>query len=71
MECPCYTFDMVTDLAKMQLIEEDDNIRISKLDEIRYLLNSEISDLVKHHSPFNQDEIDENLGYIKFSKIKL
>ena len=61
MECPCYTFDVISDLAKIQLIQEDDNIRISKLDETRQLINSEINDLVKLHSPFDQDEIDEKL----------
>lgn len=61
MDCPCYTFDIISDLARIQLIQEDDNLRNVKLDETRQLINSEINDIVKLHSPFDQDEIDEKL----------
>lgn len=57
---------MITDMAKIQFIQEDDSIRNSKLDEIRYVINSDINDLLKHHSPYDQDEIDEKLGCLDY-----
>lgn len=61
LECPSYTFDMITDSARIQLIQEDDAARQSRLDETQSILNQEINDLVKNHSPFDQNEIDEKL----------
>ena len=63
MVCPCFTFDMINDSVRIQIIQEDDNIRSLNLDETRQLINSDINGLLKHHSPFDQDEIDEKLGF--------
>jgi hypothetical protein len=70
MECPCYSTDLVNDSAKIQTIQEDDNLRHSKLEEIRHLINIEINSLIKNHSPFDQDEIDEKLRYMITHLIK-
>lgn len=29
--------------------------------KIRQLINTDINEIIKHHSPFDQDEIDEKL----------
>lgn len=68
VDAPCHNFDLVNDSSKIQLIQEEDAFRSSKINEIISFINTEINDLIKNHSPSDQDEIDDKLKFVKFKK---
>lgn len=65
---PCFSNDLVHDSAKIQLIQEDDAYRASKLNSIITFINTEVNDLVKNFSPLDQEEIDDKLNKLFRSK---
>ncbi|CAF0855007.1 unnamed protein product [Brachionus calyciflorus] len=61
IDAPCFSHDIITESAKIQNIQEDDENRLTKLNELVNFLNGEITDLVRNFSPFDQEELDEKL----------
>lgn len=67
-EAPCFSHDLINESSKIQNIQEDDEYRLSKLNEIVDFVNTEISDLIHNFSPMDQDELDEKLRNLFKSK---
>lgn len=61
IEAPCFSHEPINESVKIQNIQEDDEYRLSKLNEILNFINSEISDLTRNFSPYDQEELDEKL----------
>lgn len=72
IEAPCFSHEPINESAKIQNIQEDDEYRLSKLNEIIDFVNAEVSDLIRNFSPLDQDELDEKLrNFFKSKNIQV
>jgi hypothetical protein len=63
IEVPCYSNpEQIHDSSRIQQIQEDDARRRAELNDAVIFINENITKELKMFSPFNQNEIDENLS---------
>lgn len=63
IDSSCYAIDQVNDSARIQIIQEDDLHRSSKINEIINFINTEVNELIKNYTPYDQEEIDDKLRH--------
>jgi len=53
--------DAINDSCKIQIIQEEDAFRASKINDVVSFINNNVNDLLRNFNPTEQDELDQKL----------